>query len=386
MDELTGALSTAKQDGRYAYIAPYREQAKTAAWNYVQRFATPIVRDPANDIRQSDLSVRLPNKAEMRLFGADNPNALRGGYWDGVIMDEYADMRPSLWGEVIRPALSDRQGWAVFIGTPRGTNAFKHVWDEAQDDPRWFKMMLKASESGIISPEELADARKDMTEAQYEQEYECSFTAAILGAIYAKELAAAEPRIVSLPYDSQYLVNTAWDIGIGDAMAVWFWQQVGHEIRVIDYYEANGEQVPYYLGILRGKGYAYDTCYLPHDGNNRQLTGLTVAEVMREAGFGVQVLPRGGLEEGINATRMLFSRMWFDKQKCAAGLEALRHYQWGYNDRMDELKAAPVHNWASHGADAMRALAQATSMAKRSESTMNLPSLDALWKKNGWGK
>ena len=134
------------------------------------------------------------------------------------------------------------------------------------------------------------------------------------------------------------------------------------------------------LGTLKTRG-SVDPILSP---SVSQLTGLTVSEVMREAGFGVQVLPRGGLEDGINATRMLFPRMWFDREKCAPGLEALRHYQWAYNDRMDELKPTPVHNWASHGADALRGLAQAATMGRRSESTMALPPLDPMFKRNGW--
>lgn len=374
MELLTRALATAKPNARYAYIAPYREQAKVAAWNYLQHYAAPVVNSTADDLRQSELAARLPNGAQVRLFGADNPNALRGMYLDGVVMDEYADMRPSLWGEVIRPALSDRQGWAVFIGTPRGTNEFRRLWDEA--DERWYRLMLKASESGILPESELAEGRKEMTEAQYAQEFECSFEAAILGAIYAKELQAAEARIMSVPYDGAHLVHAAWDIGKGDPTAIWCWQQVGQEIRVIDYYESSGELIPHYLAWLRGRPYHYDTMWLPHDAKNGQLTGLTVAEVVQQSGFGVQVLPRISLEEGINAARMLMPRVWFDRGRCSPGLEALRNYRWSYNARMDEMKPTPVHDWSSHAADAFRYLAQATHAARRETEVMNLPPIN----------
>ena len=375
MELLTRALATNKKDARYAYIAPFREQAKTAAWNYLKRYATRIVKDPTNDFRESELAVRLINGSHVRLFGADNPNALRGMYLDGVVMDEYADMRPLLWGAVIRPTLSDRNGWAAFIGTPRGKNAFWDIYDNAASDPDWLRLTLRASETGILDAGELANAKRTMTEAQYEQEYECSFDAAIIGAVYAKELKAAESRVTAVPYDGSKLVHTAWDLGKGDATAIWFFQLVGAEIRVIDFYEASGEFAPHYLGILKSKPYVYDTAWLPHDGNHERLTGVSFREVLEQNGVRAQVLPRIGLEEGINAARMLFSRCYFDAAKTAAGIEALRAYQWAYNDRMDELKTTPVHNWASHAADAFRYLALACKSADGHSQMMNLPPL-----------
>src|SRR6185437_8119150 len=208
MELLTRALATPKTDARYAYIAPYREQAKTAAWNYLKQYGACVTRDPSKDLRESDLSVRLYNGANVRLFGSDNPNALRGMYLDGVVLDEYADMRPALWGEVIRPTLSDRNGWAVFIGTPRGRNEFCQLYETALQDSQWFHLMLKASQTGILPAAELESARKGLTDAQYQQEYEFSFEAAIHGAIYAKELAQAleQKRITRVPYDASALV------------------------------------------------------------------------------------------------------------------------------------------------------------------------------------
>src|SRR6185312_9313872 len=334
MELLTRALATPKTDARYAYIAPYREQAKTAAWNYLKQYGACVTRDPAKDLRESDLSVRLYNGANVRLFGADNPNALRGMYLDGVVKDEFADMRPALWGEVIRPALSDRHGWAVFIGTPRGTNAFRRLYEDAKLDPAWFHLMLKASETGILPPDELESARKTMTHNQYLQEYECSFDAAVLGAIYANELAAAESRIVRVPYDAQYLVQTGWDLGRGDATAIWFYQIAGHEIRFIDYYENSGEMLPHYISLLKAKPYNYDTCWLPHDGANKTLTGLSAQEILQQNDLRAEVLARLDPEDGINAVRMAFSRCYFDAEKTRPGLEALRAYQWAPNPRM----------------------------------------------------
>lgn len=379
MELLTRALATPKKAARYAYIAPYREQAKTVAWAYLKQYAQNVVKDPLTDMRESDLEVRLYNGSTIRLFGADNPNALRGMYLDGVVMDEYADMRPALWGEVIRPTLSDRKGWAVFIGTPKGRNVFYDIYQQSLTDHDWFSLTLKASETGLLAPEELRDARKTMTANQYEQEYECSFDAAILGAVYAKELiiARSKDRVRKVPYDAGHMVNTAWDIGRRDSTAIWFYQVVQGEVRFIDYFEDNMETATYYASILKGRGYNYDTVYLPHDADKGEAaTGVTFAEVMRKQGFKVEVLKLISLEDGINAARMLFPRCVFDETNCQPGLEALQNYRWGYNARMDELKNQPVHDWSSHGSDAFRYAALSVRMGaenRPSSKPINYP-------------
>lgn len=353
MELITRALATSKTDARYAYIAPYREQAKTVAWDYLKRYAESVIKTKS----ESELSVELINGSRIRLFGADNPDALRGMYLDGVVMDEFADMRPSLWGEIIRPLLTDRLGWAVFIGTPKGKNVFYDIYEKAANDPDWMSLTLRASETHILNDAELADARKSMTENQFEQEFECSFDAAIYGAIFAKELGALRKagRIRPVPQEPTKLVNTYWDLGRGDATAIWFYQNIAGEKRFIDFYEASGEVITHYLGVLRAKSYNYDTLWLPHDAEHKLLsTEQTIAEICRKNGFRVAITPNLPLSEGINAARLLLSVCYFDQEKCAPGLEALMAYQWDYNQRLDELKPSPLHNWASHAADAFR--------------------------------
>ena len=184
-----GALTCRSPNPRFAYVAPYYAQAKDTAWTYLRQFTAPV---PGVQHFESELRADLPNGGRVRLYGADNYDRLRGGYMDGVVLDEYGDMDPRAWQEVIRPALSDRLGWAIFIGTPKGRNHFFELWRRAQAEPEWYAMMLKASESGLIDDGDLADARKSLTEDQYAAEYECSFEAAILGAYYAREIEAAE--------------------------------------------------------------------------------------------------------------------------------------------------------------------------------------------------
>lgn len=357
-DLIRRAIVEGRQDGRYAYIAPYHQQAKTVAWDYLLRFSDPV-RKQAN---ASELWVELLTGARIRLYGADNPDALRGIYLDGAILDEVADMRPRVWGEIIRPALADRKGWAVFIGTPKGHDAFYDRHQEALSNPQWFDALLKASETGILDAEELESARKDMTADQFAQEFECSFEAAIQGAIYARELeqARAESRIGRVAHDASLPVHTVWDLGVGDATAIWFAQQHRNEVRIIDYYEATGEGLPHYAQILQAKGYTYGKHYAPHDISVRELgSGLSRMDTAAKLGIRFERIPQQSLEDGIHAARLIFPRAWIDADKCRPGIEALQHYRWDYNERMGEFRSRPVHDWSSHAADAFRYLATA---------------------------
>lgn len=360
INELIRSAATCdKPNARFAYLAPYYAQAKAIAWDYLKHFAKPLL---AVKPMESELSVELVNGARIRLFGADNPDALRGLYLDGVVLDEYGDMRPSVWGEIIRPLLTDRQGWASFIGTPKGKNHFHEMAAKAKASEDWFYQELKASETGVLPQAELLDASRDMTPEQYAQEFECAFDVPALGAIYATELSAAkvQGRIGRVPYDAAVLVNTAWDLGVGDDTAIWFWQQVNREVHLIDYYSANGKPLTHYLSVVAGKPYSYGKHYVPHDAQGRELyTGKSIVDMAFAANFRMEVLPRLDVEQGINAARTLFARCWFDETACSDGLETLMNYRRDFNAKLGEFKATPVHDWASHGADAFRYMAVA---------------------------
>jgi len=350
---LTRALASQKPDPRFGYLAPFYGQAKQIAWDYLKGYGDQVIRK----VSESELSVEVLNGARIRLYGADNPDSLRGIYLDGAVLDEPEDMRPSIWGSVIRPALADRKGWAAFIGTAKGHGSFYQIHEQAKASPEWFSFLLKASESGIIPEAELADARKTMTADEYAQEFECSFEAAIQGAIYAKELQAAREakRIGRVPYDPVLPVHTAWDLGVGDATAIWFIQLLGQEARLIDYYEASGEGLPHYAKVLQDRGYVYGRHCAPHDIAVRELgSGRSRIEVAASLGIKFEIAPAVPLEDGIHAARLWLGRCWFDETKCKAGLEALQHYRWDYNDRLGEFKSTPVKNWAGHCADSFR--------------------------------
>lgn len=356
-DVVKRAVTSPLDHGRYAYVAPFLAQAKEVAWEYLKRFAQPILADK----NEAELWVELVNGARIRIHGADNPDRLRGAYLDGVVLDEYADMRSSVWGEVIRPMLADREGWAVFIGTPKGKNEFWSAWNNA-DRAGWFRLMLKASETGILPAAELEDARGDMTPEQYEQEFECSFEAAITGAYYGSALAeaSAKGRIGHVPYEPLIPVHTAWDLGIGDATAIWFFQIVGNEIRVIDYYENHGVGLDHYASVLKAKEYKYQTDWVPHDARVRELgTGRTRIETLLALDRNPRVIPDHRLMDGINATRLTIPHCWFDEKKTDQGLEALRQYRPDYDDRLKVFRDIPRHDWTSHASDAFRYLSMA---------------------------
>ena len=356
------AAECERETPRYAYIAPFFNQAKDVAWEYLKRYTAAI---PRVAINESELRADLPGGARIRLYGADNPDRLRGLYLDGVVLDEYAQMHPRVWPEVIRPALADREGWAVFIGTPMGRNQFCELYEAAlrqaqgkNDD--WLAARFPASATGVIPAAELAAARAAMSEDQYAQEFECSFAAAVLGSYYGKPLAQAEAeaRIAAVPWEPRLPVHTAWDLGIGDSTAIWFCQQAGREVRLIDYYEASGVGLDHYAKLLREKPYVHGDHILPHDAEVRELgSGRSRVETLRSLGIEPRVLPSARIEDGIDAVRNLLPRCWFDAGRCARGLEALRQYRRDYDDRLKAFKARPLHDWTSNAADAFRYLA-----------------------------
>jgi hypothetical protein len=393
-DLIYRALIEDKEDGRYAYVAPYMSQAKTIAFDYLLKYARPVMAKS----NQAELWVELINGARIRLFGADNPDSLRGLYLDGVVLDEYADMKPSIFGAVIRPLLADRKGWATFIGTPKGHNSFWEVYNNATADPNWKVKVLRASQTGLLSKEELDDAAKTMTQDQYLQEFECDFESAILGAYYGKEMRQLtdQGRITEVEYEPMFPVHTAWDLGYSDDTAIWFFQVVHGEIRCLDYHSSNGQPVAFYAGIIQARekerGYTYGTHWLPHDARAKTLSSnRSVIEQLADKIplKSIKIAPNLKLQDGIQASRLALTRAWFD-HKCNDGIECLRQYQREYDEDKKVFRDKPRHDWTSHGADAFRYLA----LVWKDEAKIVLPddpirgitvgqtdvSLNELWK------
>jgi hypothetical protein len=359
-DIVRAAVFSKSQNPLYAYIAPYRSQAKAVAWDYFKYYARPVTRE----INESELVLELINGAKIRLFGADNADAMRGLGFDGVYMDEYGDFKPSVFGSVIRPAMSDKGAWGVMAGTPKGRNQFWDIYETARRIPdEWFVLRLPASESGLLPQSELNAAKAQLSEDQYLQEYECSFEAAILGAFFGTEMRQAEPRINErVVFTEGYPVHTAWDLGYRDDTAIWWYQVVGGEVRVIDFYAVSGADIRAIAEVVVNKGYQYGKHYLPHDARAKSLqTGRSIVEQLADH-LGINhlsVVPNIGLQDGIQAIRQMLPRTWFNSVKCGDGIEALRQYQREYDEDKKAFRASPRHDWTSHPADAFRMLAVA---------------------------
>ena len=361
------ALTCTKKRPRFAYIAPTYRQGKAIAWDYMKYYAAVV---PGVKFNESELRIDFPNGAQIRIYGADNPDSLRGIYLDGVVLDEYGLMPPGIFSEVVRPLLADRLGWALFIGTPSGKNQFYDVihgdgqgWVGAIADSAWFFAEYKASQTGLIPESELQSARQSMTQDEYDQEWECSFEASVKGAVFAREIVQAREggRITRVPYDPAIPVDTDWDLGVGDNNAIWFSQTVRGtgEVRLIDYCQDNGKGLDYYKKILDAKPYVYGTHYAPHDIEAREITSARKRiDIAHDLGIHFQPCPRvEHKEDPIYRARMLFPRCYFDAVNCARGIECLQNYRWDYNVRIQGFTHLPVHNWASHGADAFMGMA-----------------------------
>lgn len=367
MDLIDAALRCEKPNPRFAYVAPYYAQAKDVVWGYVKQYTAGI---PGVSINESELRVDLPNGARIRLYGADNYDRLRGIYLDGLVLDEFADQPPQAWREVMRPTLADRQGWALFIGTPKGKNAFYDVYCQAVEDPNWFAMKLKASETGLIAQEELDAMRSQMSANEYAREMECDFDAAIEGAYFADGLAKAreDGRIGRVAFDPLMTVRLFFDIGgtgaKADACSIWACQFIGKEIRTRDYYEAVGQPLATHIEWLRSKGYGPEKAqiWLPHDGaTHDKVHSVSYESALRDAGYNVTVIPnqgKGAAAARIEAVRRLLPSIWFDEETTQGGLAALL----AYHEKRDEKRGiglGPEHDWASHAADAFGLMAVA---------------------------
>jgi phage terminase large subunit len=351
------SLRTQKKNAKYAYLAPFYSQAKSIAWVYLKE----AVQDVAIDIRESELSISLPNGATIRLFGADNPNAIRGLYFDGIILDEMADIRPSLWQESILPTLADRQGWCVVIGTPKGKgNLFYRIRELARKNKQsWFFQELKASNSGLLPQAELDNMREQMSEEAYQQEFEVSFTAALVGTYYSKQIAKmeAEGRVhLGAEYDSAFEVQVAFDIGYRDTMVAWFWQERPDGVAVFDVEAASQESLDFYFDMLDAKPYTYEKVWLPHDARAKSLqTGKSTIEQFLERGYPCDIVPQLKVQQGIDAARATLPYIHMHP-RCDEGMEALRVYRKKWDEINQRFIDKPLHDWSSDYADSFRYL------------------------------
>lgn len=352
---IDAALNNKQKDPRYAYIAPTYAQAKRVAFDYLVEYTRPL----GAKVNIAELRVDFMGR-RISLYGSENGDSLRGQYFDGVVLDEIGDQNPKIWTEIIRPALADRKGWCLFIGTPKGNNHFADFKDRAVKGDGWKFLEFKASETSILDAKELAEAKAEMGEDKYRQEFECSFDAPVEGAYYGALLNEADEqnRVTTIPHDEVARLVCAWDLGVSDSTCIWVAQIVGKEIQLIDATENHGVGLDYYVSWLRNNGYDKAQQILPHDVRVREMSsGKSRQEVLMEAGLEITVAPSLSVADGIQAVRRILPRCWFDKENTKQGLAALRNYRRQYDEKRNVFYDTPLHDWASHYADSFRYLA-----------------------------
>lgn len=372
------ATQAMQRVGNYWHMLPEYAQARKSIWEAVNSHTGKRRIDEAfpdaicETKRSQDMFIRFKNGSTWQLVGSDTYNSLVGSPPVGVTASEWALADPAAWA-YLRPILRENGGWAVFITTVRGKNHVWRMYEGAKNDPDWFVQRLTAHDTKTMSQAVLDKERLEYQreygpedgDALFSQEYMCDWEAAIVGSYYGKMMRDLDSagRICSVPYDPQALVHTAWDLGLNDATVVWFFQVVGMEIHLIDYLANSGQPLAWYAGELHKKTYAYGEHILPHDAEARELqTNRSRTDTLRGLNLNVRVLKAAGAErvlvaEGINAVRTILPRCWFDKDKCAAGIDALKSYHREWDEAKKTFHDRPVHNWASDPADAFRYLA-----------------------------
>jgi hypothetical protein len=361
------AWASHQRVANYWHMLPTAAQGRKVVWDAIdgagrrmidQAFPRAVRAGKLDD----EMMIRLKCGSTWQVVGSDNFDRLVGANPAGVVFSEWALADPRAW-DFLRPILAENGGWALFIYTPRGRNHGAALFEMAQRAPGWFAQRLTVDETNVIAADVIeAERRSGMPEELIQQEYFCSFQAALTGAYYGTLLDGAERdgRIVSVPWTPELPVITAWDLGIGDSTSIWFAQAVGREVRLIDYYEASGVGLDHYASVLHAKPYTYGETLLPHDARQRELAnGRTRLETMRRLGLAqnARIVPAVSIEDGINAVRVVLPRCWFDAAACARGLEALRQYRRAWHDDTQIFSERPLHDWTSHAADAFRYLA-----------------------------
>jgi phage terminase large subunit len=356
--------SAFQRPGLYWHLLPTYNQGRKIVWNgrtkEGRRFIDAWPGEAVKSINNTEMTLELKNNSIWQVVGTDNVDRLVGANPVGCVFSEYSLQDPKAW-DYIRPILAENGGWALFIYTSRGRNHGHDLYEMARQNPQWFAQKLTVDNTGAMPMSAVQEERDaGMPEEMIQQEFYCSFDAALVGSYYAQGMAKAldEGRITSVYYDQSLDVHTVWDIGVHDSTTIWFYQTHGNEIRLIDFYENSGEGLQHYIRILREKDYVYGKHYAPHDIEVREFsTQKTRKDTAAMLGLKFTVCPRLPLQDGIDAVRGILNRCVFDAEKCSRGIEALRQYKKSWNDKMKMYNATPDHDWTSHAADAFRYLA-----------------------------
>ena len=356
---LKRAMTEPKPNPRVVHILPYSVMwHRTGLWDQLVQAADAI---PGAVVRRSELTIRLPNGGVFVCGGADNVDSWRGGGADLCIIDEFDDTPPSLVPLVVEPMLADRGGTLIRSGTPKGRGILQAAYDRAKTTPGYSAYLLDHTQTGALPQDAIDTLRREMTPEEFAQELECSFASPNSGSYYGKLMDEAERagRIGRVPHDPGLKVWTAFDLGIDDSTAIWCMQlSRGGEWRFIDYIEDSGAGLEHYVRLLQQRPYVYEMHLLPHDASVRELgSGKSRVETLTSLGVRPwRIVRQHSVADGINAVRLVLPRAWFDAERCAKGIQALRHYRREWNEAAQTWRANPVHDHSSHGADAARYL------------------------------
>jgi hypothetical protein len=326
---------------------------RTGMWDSLVRAANAV---PGAVIAVGDKRVILPNGGVYQTGGMDEPDRWRGGYADLIIEDEADDVTASGLDMVVIPMLADYDGQRVRIGTPKGNGRLAAAYDKCDPSARF---LLTWKDTGVFTEEQIAKIRDDMDPEEFEQEFNCSFTSPNSGSYYGKWLdeVIRDGRVCRVTYDPKLPVFTAWDLGMDDSTAIWWFQRSpGGEWRWLEYHEDSGQGFDYYAKLLHSKPYVYGKHYLPHDIEVRELSAGGKSRRTMLTGLGVKpifVVPAANPADRVSAVRQILPRSWFDSKGCEVGLKKLRGYRRQWNEHMGVWRAEPVHDGASHGSDAI---------------------------------
>ena len=349
---------TAPQGGKFIYVAPEKLQAKKIVWKELKYF----VKDLPHTVNEAELVITFPNGSTVELAGADNPDRLRGQHPHFVVLDEVAQMPRDTWYEAVYPGLRANKGGALFIGTPKGDNLFRELYDHGQEAKGWFSYLKTINDTSVATPDEIEDLKSTMPRAKFEQEYLCSFSAAIQGTYFGHLIDDPEKNIIGdVPWYPAQPVITAWDLGTTDATVVWFIQRDQRDsklIRIIDYYENSEKDIFHYLSAIRSKPYVYDYHILPHDVTQVSWESKrSRLDIFKQHNMSVRVAKRVQLQEGISMAQALLYTSKIDAVKCRDGISHLRQYRSKQDKASGMFLDDPIHNQHSHAADAFRTLA-----------------------------
>lgn len=363
--------------GVYWHLFPLLNQGRKILWDGRDREGKPFLRAFPDEIRKrtldQEMKIEFANNSIWQIVGVDNVDSLVGANPRGIVFSEWSLIDPMVW-KLLQPILLENGGWAMFIYTPRGKNHAYKTFTMAQNNPEWFCSIRTIRETrrdgpaengrAVITEEDVDRIRREgdedgtmVDEDTIQQEYYCSFAGCLQGAYYGPQMSLAERenRIVRCPWEPRFPVHTAWDLGVGDALAIGFFQVVGREWRWIDYYESRNVGMIGGIKEVKEKSYTFGRHYAPHDVEAREITtGRSRRDFARDHGIDFHVVQKHAVDDGIDAVRRQFATFLFDSGKCEQLVNAMRSYRKIWDEKKQVFQDKPYHDWASHGADMVR--------------------------------